>query len=196
MESVNIPRRSAVRHLAVGLLVLGGCAGGPSPRDADTLRVDDFEIPTNGGLTVKRERPYLAGPLVESAFGAAVKHVPAAKLAVVCRDTICVPIPMDEEERAVLDGRVVCVSARALADALSYDLFWNPESRSLAFDSRRRDAGLSPAPFSPVEHAEQATRLVLGTLAPDFTLPLTDGSRMTLSSLRGRRVLVNCWASW
>lgn len=35
-----------------------------------------------------------------------------------------------------------------------------------------------------------------GFLAPDFTLTTLDGSRVRLSDLRGKPVLVNFWASW
>jgi peroxiredoxin len=38
--------------------------------------------------------------------------------------------------------------------------------------------------------------LVIGSLAPDFTLPDPQGQLVTLSSLRGRYVLVDFWASW
>lgn len=37
---------------------------------------------------------------------------------------------------------------------------------------------------------------LLGRSAPDFTLPLFSGGELRLSSLRGRVVLVNFWASW
>ncbi|MEW6240790.1 MAG: TlpA disulfide reductase family protein [Chloroflexota bacterium] len=35
-----------------------------------------------------------------------------------------------------------------------------------------------------------------GFLSPDFTLDALDGSRITLSELRGRVVVVNFWATW
>ena len=35
-----------------------------------------------------------------------------------------------------------------------------------------------------------------GTPAPDFTLETLDGKRVTLSSLRGKAVVVNFWATW
>ena len=39
-------------------------------------------------------------------------------------------------------------------------------------------------------------KLAIGTLAPDFTLPDTAGNDLALSSLRGKYVLVDFWASW
>ncbi len=36
----------------------------------------------------------------------------------------------------------------------------------------------------------------VGFLAPDFTLTSLDGQRVTLSSLKGKVVLINIWASW
>jgi peroxiredoxin len=36
----------------------------------------------------------------------------------------------------------------------------------------------------------------VGTAAPDFTLNTLTGQPMTLKNLRGKRVLINFWASW
>ena len=47
------------------------------------------------------------------------------------------------------------------------------------------DAPLSTSP-SPCE----------GFLAPDFTLDTLDGTKVTLSKLRGKIVLINLWATW
>lgn len=39
-------------------------------------------------------------------------------------------------------------------------------------------------------------KLAIGAVAPDFTLPDTAGNNLSLSSLRGKYVLVDFWASW
>ena len=36
----------------------------------------------------------------------------------------------------------------------------------------------------------------MGALAPDFTVPSLEGGLVTLSTYRGRPVLLNFWASW
>lgn len=43
---------------------------------------------------------------------------------------------------------------------------------------------------------ETAGRANVGDLAPDFTYTLPDGSVQRLSDLRGKKVLVNFWATW
>ncbi len=44
--------------------------------------------------------------------------------------------------------------------------------------------------------AEAATRVKAGEAAPDFRVEMFDGSTFTLSSLRGKVVLLNFWATW
>lgn len=43
---------------------------------------------------------------------------------------------------------------------------------------------------------DDATIVKVGDPAPDFTVEMVDGSRMTLASLRGKVVLLNFWATW
>lgn len=48
------------------------------------------------------------------------------------------------------------------------------------------------------EAAETAATTIVceGEVAPDFTVDMFDGSTVTLSSLRGKVVLLNFWATW
>ena len=43
---------------------------------------------------------------------------------------------------------------------------------------------------------ESTTLNPAGDVAPDFTVEMLDGKRVTLSSLRGKVVLVSFWATW
>ena len=43
---------------------------------------------------------------------------------------------------------------------------------------------------------ESTTLIHAGDVAPDFTVEMLDGKRVTLSSLRGKVVLVSFWATW
>ena len=43
---------------------------------------------------------------------------------------------------------------------------------------------------------EATTLIHAGDIAPDFTVEMLDGSKITLSELRGKVVLVGFWATW
>ena len=48
----------------------------------------------------------------------------------------------------------------------------------------------------PRQAQSQSSQIAEGQTAPDFTLPDIDGKPFALSSLRGKYVLVDFWASW
>jgi len=50
--------------------------------------------------------------------------------------------------------------------------------------------------FGCNERSESVAKVAIGKPAPDFTLQTVDGRSITLSSLRGKVVLVNFWATW
>ena len=59
-------------------------------------------------------------------------------------------------------------------------------------------AFFAPQTASAQQEAEiEATTLIKqGQKAPDFTVEMVDGSKVTLSSLKGKVVLINFWATW
>lgn len=66
-------------------------------------------------------------------------------------------------------------------------------SKSKSPDATPNSAGVS----TNTDQGQQATvGLEKGNLAPDFELRTVDGKAMKLSSLRGKKVIVNFWATW
>lgn len=61
-------------------------------------------------------------------------------------------------------------------------------------------AAPATAAFSQEKTQEQqiaeSTLVKVGDKAPDFTVEMVDGSKITLSGLKGKVVVVNFWATW
>ena len=57
-------------------------------------------------------------------------------------------------------------------------------------------APMSASAQSQEEQIEATTLIKQGDKAPDFTVEMLNGTKLTLSSLRGKVVLVNFWATW
>jgi len=65
-----------------------------------------------------------------------------------------------------------------------------------AFAALSNDLKRTPLGKSLQAKITQMDKLALGSVAPDFTLPDTEGNPFSLSSLRGKYVLIDFWASW
>jgi peroxiredoxin len=86
-----------------------------------------------------------------------------------------------------------------------YDLFLLPQAVGYAPEAKNyavRFATLSPRLRATPQGQRIATkikqleRVAIGATAPDFTQNTPDGKPLTLSSLRGKYVLIDFWASW
>jgi hypothetical protein len=87
-----------------------------------------------------------------------------------CRDDVCVPLP-------VHDGRIDVAA------------FWRLLDRPVVSDAAGETWVLAAG-------AEQRNTAFAELIAPDFTLPDIDGVPHTLSALRGQKVFLCTWASW
>jgi hypothetical protein len=87
-----------------------------------------------------------------------------------CRDDLCVPMP-------VRDGRIDVAA------------FWTRLGQPVVHDAARETWVLGAG-------AEQRNQALAGLIAPDFTLPDLAGVPHTLSALRGKKVFLCTWASW
>ncbi len=61
---------------------------------------------------------------------------------------------------------------------------------------KANDQNAAPAPNAVAAPTPEAAEPVKGSTAPDFTLTALDGKQVRLSSLKGKAVLVNFWATW
>lgn len=111
--------------------------------------------------------------------GMAVKSLPGQDQLVACREDLCVLV----RDYHVRNGETF-VAIDALAEALG---------GQAVFDDARTTARLD---FSTVPAPAREGTVQVGQLAPDFRLTRLDGTSIALSDLRGRRVLINSWASW
>jgi len=94
-----------------------------------------------------------------------------------CRGPICIPVPARRDDLVRADGAVnVAALARRRGQAVVHD------------------GGGSAWVCGATGEVRTATARSLE--APDFTLPDLDGRPHTLSAFRGRKVLLNSWASW
>ena len=57
-------------------------------------------------------------------------------------------------------------------------------------------APISASAQSQEEQIEATTLIKQGDKAPDFTVEMVTGEKVTLSSLKGKVVLINFWATW
>ena len=64
-------------------------------------------------------------------------------------------------------------------------IFWPVEAKAAAMPTTTEQ-----------EDVEATTLVSTGDIAPDFTVKMTSGDKITLSSLRGKVVLVTFWATW
>jgi peroxiredoxin len=61
----------------------------------------------------------------------------------------------------------------------------------------KKDAPPPPPPANTAKPEDKpAGKIAVGNMAPDFTLPDTEGKPVSLSSYKGKYVLVDFWASW
>lgn len=86
------------------------------------------------------------------------------------------------------------VAARVIVS----NYLWNPEVNQLSGLYNSLDTQIQQSQYGKTikEHLDIAIRLAIGKTAPDFSEPDMNGNPIALSSLRGKFVLVNFWASW
>ncbi len=100
-----------------------------------------------------------------------------------CKGDICVPVQLDNEDHVIRDSDPLMVDAELVAAAISSRAEWLIAGKTLR--------------FAPEDQVAFDTVIKAGDVVPDFALPsISDGRMVSLSSFRGKRVLLFMWASW
>lgn len=99
----------------------------------------------------------------------------------VCREELCFPLPKNRKASFVKQhGRVTWFNLSEFAQLIKQPMAIDPKNGVWYFGPR------------PAEQNGYLTSLQ----APDFTLPDMNGRLHSLTSLRGKKVLLVTWASW
>ena len=71
-----------------------------------------------------------------------------------------------------------------------------PEGKIAEEAVAQTEAAADDSELDEAAEIEKTTLVKRGMTAPDFTVEMLDGSKVTLSELKGNVVLVNFWATW
>ena len=124
-------------------------------------------------------RVYVSAKALTAKAGIAIKTLPGSDQVVACAQDRCAPV-----KSVVRDHDDTLVEVSALSEALGATANFDCTRRNVAFHLKAPDA-------IAVE-----TAIRVGQIAPDFRLTGLDGGSVALSDYRGKRVLINSWASW
>jgi hypothetical protein len=122
---------------------------------------------------------YVKASALELKAGIAVKSLPASESLAVCSAERCALI-----KEFVREDNEIWMSISALENALGLKAHFNNDRRLVSLSSVAQ----------PTIAADSPRRV--GQLAPNFRVARLDGSTVSLADFRGKRVLINSWASW
>ena len=165
--AANKGRIELMRTVLLAALVVATC---PAVSAAEPKMVPVME--RNG-------HAYVSATELERSASVAIKRLPGSDAVVACSEDRCARV-----KGVFREGSVTWVSATELANALGFAARFSDDRRQVRFEAEGKPS-----------HASDSVTHV-GDLAPNFRLPRLDGSAVSLADFRGRRVLIQSWASW
>ncbi len=99
-----------------------------------------------------------------------------------------------EKARNIIKTKTDKLAAVTAAEMLDQDADF--ESYALLAESLKKNYPKSGFAQNFINRVEQMKATAIGSMAPEINLPSPDGQNIALSSLRGKVVLIDFWASW
>ena len=99
-----------------------------------------------------------------------------------------------EKARNIIKTKTDKLAAVTAAEMLDQDADF--ESYALLAESLKKNYPQSGFAQNFINRVEQMKATAIGSMAPEINLPSPDGQNIALSSLRGKVVLIDFWASW
>ena len=124
-------------------------------------------------------RAYVNAATLAAKAGIAIKPLPGQGAIAACSRERCAVV-----KDFFPEGNATWVGVQGLAQALSATPKFDAARKKVRFIF---DDQPTPAAYTVAS---------VGQLAPNFRLPKLDGTAISLSDFRGKRVLINSWASW
>lgn len=142
---------------------------------ANSLLADASMLP----VIERAGKAHVSAARLEREAGIAIKRLPGQEELVACSGERCALI-----KDFIPEDTDLLVRVESLAKAL--------DARA-RFDEGRRNVRFE---FSPDRTLRTGTTAQVGQLAPELRLKKLNGSTVALSDFRGKRLLINSWASW
>jgi len=130
-------------------------------------------------ITERKGAAYVSATELERSAGIAVKQLPGSDAVAACAEDQCARV-----KDILHEGAVTFVNVAELAKALGFAARFSDDRRKVRFEAE---------PKSPPAEGS-ITRV--GDLAPNFRVASLDGNPMSFADFRGKRVLIQSWASW
>lgn len=168
--------------LAVTCILIAFASGAVAVGESISIHISGEEDITGVRSITKKGSVFISIDDVSERLDIVPKDIAEGMIGL-CRDDICVPVQLDSEEDVLRDSGQLLINADLVASALSSEFQWVISGKSMR--------------FVPLEQVTLDTIIKVGDVVPDFALPsITDGKMVSLSSFRGKRILLFLWASW
>ena len=147
-----------------------------------TIHIDGEENIPNVRAIIKDSTTFISIDDVSKRLDIVCKELTKGMIGI-CKDDICVPVRLDDENDVIRDSGQLMVNAELVAGGLTAKPEWLVSGEVLR--------------FVPEDQLVLDSVVKVGDVVPDFALPsIADGKMVSLSSFRGKRVLLFMWASW